>query len=212
MASGGVAEDYAALAELYPRWQRDEQGRYALVAGGVVRDIYGTLAGAREAVQALGAREGIDGALVVALWPLGGWRHPRLVVESYRRSDAPTPTPSSAVYMPALPTAASMPASPLEGLDSPTLPLDTPDLLARDFLTAEALRRTDPAPDDVERPYLLLKDGTVLARYGRVTSARSRIDAAHPPLAPVVFTSLRLGRAGPFNIMVLHALLDAAPT
>lgn len=203
MAGGGVVEDYAALAELYLRWRRGEQGHYALVAGGVVRETYDSLAGAREAVQVLGAREGIDAALVVALWPLGGWRHPRLVVESYCRADVP-------VSMPALPPDALAPATVPSGApDSSTLPLDTPDLLARDFLAAEARRRTDPAPDDVERPYLLLKDGAVLARYGRVTSVRSRIDAAHPPLAPVVFTSLRLGQAGPFSIMVLHALLDA---
>lgn len=117
-------------------------------------------------------------ALVATLWPLDGWRHPRFVVDSYLRADSPVPAPMQAS-----------------------------DPLARDFLLAEQLRHA--ATDaDMAAPYLLIKDGAVLGRYERVTRARQAVAAAQPPLAPVVFTSLRPGRAGPFSLMTLQALMD----
>jgi hypothetical protein len=55
---------------------------------------------------------------------------------------------------------------------------------------------------------VLIKDGAALGRFRRVTQARQVVDAALPPLAPVVFTSLRLGWIAPFTIMVLQALVE----
>jgi hypothetical protein len=71
---------------------------------------------------------------------------------------------------------------------------------------AERLRRDNPTPEDLATPYVLIKDGAVLGRFRRVTQARQAVDAALPPLAPVLFTSLRLGRIAPFTIMVLQVL------
>ena len=179
---GSVAEyeyaaNYAALASLYGTWRQGVSGRYALVAGGAVQGSYRTLAEARSGVQALPQSRGH--ALVVALWPLDGWRHPSLAVDSYRR-------PGSA----------------------PPATTEAHDPLTRDFLVAEQLRRNNPSPEDLSRPYVLIKDGAVLARFRRVTQARQVVDAALPPLAPVLFTSLRLGGLAPFTIMVLQALVE----
>ncbi len=174
MSADEIAADYAALASLYGVWGQGESDRYALVADGSVREIYPALSDARRAVLALPAATAH--ALVMTLQPLGGWRHPRFVVEAYRRHDSVVSTSSA-------------PADPL----------------AHDFLLAERLS-ADAALDDT--PYLLIKDGTVLGRYRRVTQARQAVDAAQPPLAPVVFTSLRPGHAGPFTFLVLQALIE----
>jgi hypothetical protein len=86
--------------------------------------------------------------------------------------------------------------------------MEAQDPLARDFLLAEQLRRDNPTPEDLSRPYVLIKDGAVLGRFRRVTQARQVVDAALPPLAPVLFTSLRLGWIAPFTVMVLQALVE----
>ena len=57
-------------------------------------------------------------------------------------------------------------------------------------------------------PYVLIKDGAVRGRFRRVTQARQAVDAAPPPLAPVLFTSLRRGGIAPLTIMVLQALVE----
>jgi len=82
--------------------------------------------------------------------------------------------------------------------------------LLRDILAAEGLRPDGDAPDDLREPYLLIKDGALLGRYTRVTRVRQRVDAAMPPLAPVLFTSLRPARYGPFDFIVLQSLIDEA--
>jgi hypothetical protein len=171
-----IAANYAALASLYGAWGRGKADCYALVADGAVQEMYSTLSDARRAVLALPAVTAH--ALVVVLQPLGGWRHPRFVVEAYWRPDSALPASSA-----------------------------PPDPLTRDFLLAERLS-ADTAPGDA--PYLLIKDGAVLGRYRRVTQARQAVDAAQPPLAPVVFTSLRPGHAGPFTFLVLQALVEGA--
>jgi hypothetical protein len=168
--------NYAALTPLYGEWARGQPERFALVAAGEVRAIHNSLTAAHGAVRLL--PDTVDHALIVALWPLEGWRHPRFVVESLRHPGSPPPTEVA-----------------------------TPDPLARDFLVAERLRRDDPTEDEPPEPYLLIKDGALLGRYKRVTQARQAVDAAMPPLAPVVFTSLRLGRIGEFKSMVLQALI-----
>ena len=195
-AGGDVARNYTALAALYVEWARaTEPGRLALVTDGVVRDYYATPAAARAAVGVL--PDTIGHALVATLWPLDGWRHPRFVVESYLRRGGAPPAPSVAA-----------------------------DPLTRDFLLAERLRyeitdvgnsagpinagasTSTPTAGDLDAPYLLIKDSAVLARFRRVAQARQAVDAALPPLPPVLFTSLRQGRMGPFDIMVLQALID----
>ncbi len=170
------ARNLTALLPLYDEWARGRPGEYALVARGTAQGVYGGQDAARRALLAL--PDVVGHAFIMALWPLPGWRHPRLVVDSYRRIGAPRPT---------LHTAS--------------------DPLAADILAAEGLRRDAPTAEDVREPYLLVKDGAVLARYRRVTQARQAIDAAHPPLAPIVFTSLRPGHIGPFTIMVLQLLV-----
>ena len=55
---------------------------------------------------------------------------------------------------------------------------------------------------------MLIKDGAVLGRFRCVTQARQVVDAALPPLAPVIFASLRLGWIAPLTIMVLQALVE----
>jgi hypothetical protein len=171
------AANYATLASLYGEWAQGKPARFALVAGGIVLGFYRTLVEARSGVQAL--PQGLSHALVVALWPLDGWRHPRLAVDSLRRLGSAPPTT-----------------------------MEARDLLARDFLLAEQLRRDNPTPEDLSMPYELIKDGAVLGRFRRVTQARQVVDAALPPLAPVLFTSLRLGWIAPFTIMVLQALVE----
>ncbi len=189
------ARNVAAVAALYDQWAQGRPGRYALIAGGGVRATVDGAAAARDAVLALPSA--VASALVVALWPQEGWRHPRLVIEAYRRTNAPAPAPAPA---------------PAE-LDRPFLS----DPLLRGFLLAERLHGTTLSgqgtgiatdSDAQAHPYLLIKDGVVLARYKRVTQARQAVAAALPPLAPVIFTSLRLGSLGPFSLMVQQALLD----
>jgi hypothetical protein len=177
VAEDEYAANYAALASLYCEWAQGKPAHFALVAGGAVQESYRTLAEARRSVQAL--PQGLQHALVVALWPLDGWRHPRLAVDSHRRLGSAPPTTTEAR-----------------------------DSLARSFLVAERLRRDNPTPEDLSTPYVLIKDGTVLGRFRRVTQARQVVDAALPPLAPVLFTSLRLGWIAPFTIMVLQALVE----
>jgi len=181
MTSDEDARDYRALQELYKEWARGEPSRFAVVAAGALQGVYDAQAPARGVLLTL--PQEVARAFVVPLWPLDGWRHPRFVVESYRRPGSPLPlTPQS---------------------DDP---------LMRDFLVAEELRRDQErleTPDNY--PYALIKDGALLGRYKRVTQARQRIDAAMPPLAPVVFTSLRPARVGSFDLMVLQALVDALP-
>ncbi len=185
MTSDEDARDYRALRALYGEWTRGEPLQFAVVAAGALRGVYDAQATARGVLLTLPAH--VTRAFVVPLWPLDGWRHPRFVVESYRR-----------------------PGSPL-----PVAPQSN-DPLVRDFLVAEGLRRdqerlgTSDGPRE-PYPYALIKDGALLGRYKRVTQARQRIDAAMPPLAPVVFTSLRPARVGPFDLMVLQALVDALP-
>jgi len=176
------ARDYIALEALYVRWAtgEGERGRYGVVAEGDLRGVHGAQAAARAALLTL--PDHIARAYVVPLWPLDGWRHPRFVVESYRRPGSPPP---------------AVPAAILAG-----------DLLLRDILAAEGLRPDGDAPDDLREPYLLIKDGALLGRYTRVTRVRQRVDAAMPPLAPVLFTSLRPARYGPFDFIVLQALVD----
>jgi hypothetical protein len=181
VAQDEYAANYAALASLFGEWAQGKSARFALVAGGAVQGLYGTLAEARSGVQAL--PQGLNHALVVALWPLDGWRHPRLAVDSHRRLGS-----------------------------APFVTTEAPDPLARDFLVAEQLRRDNPTPEDLSRPYVLIKDGAVLGRFRRVTQARQVVDAALPPLAPVLFASLRLGWIAPFTIMALQALMEGPPT
>jgi hypothetical protein len=171
------AANYAALASLYGEWAQGKPARFALVAGGTVQGSYRTLAAARSGVQAL--PQGLSHALVVALWPLDGWRHPRLAVDSHRRLGS-----------------------------APPVATEARDTLARDFLVAEQLRRDDPTAEDLSAPYVLIKDGAVLGHFQRVTQARQAVDAALPPLAPVLFASLRLGWIAPFTLMVLQALVE----
>ena len=171
------AANYAALASLYGEWAQGKPARFALVAGGAVQGSYRTLAEARRGVQAL--PQSLSHALVAALWPLDGWRHPRLAVDSHRRLGSASPGTTEAQ-----------------------------DPLARDFLVAEQLRRDNPTPEDLSAPYALIKDGVVLGRFRRVTQARQVVDAAVPPLAPVLFASLRCGWVAPFTIMVLQALVE----
>ncbi len=178
MTSDEDARDYRALQALYGEWTHGEPSRFAVVAGGALHGVYDAQATARGVLSALPAH--VARAFVVPLWPLDGWRHPRFVVESYCRPGSPLP-------------AAPQPADPL----------------LRDFLVAEELRRDRErtgAPDGY--PYVLIKDGALLGRYKRVTQARQRVDAAMPPLAPVVFTSLRPARVGLFDLMVLQALVE----
>jgi len=174
------ARDYMALRALYGRWTEGEPQRFAVVAEGALRGVHGALAEARGVLLML--PDHVACAYVVSLWPLDGWRHPRFVVESYRRPGAPPPA-----------------APPAPGRTGP---------LMRDFVAAEQLRLERDAAGDLREPYLLIKDGVLLGRYKRVTQARQRVDAAMPPLAPVVFTSLRPARYGPFGLMVLQALVD----
>jgi hypothetical protein len=171
------AANYAALASLYGEWAQGKPARFALVAGGAVQGLYRTLAEARSGVPAL--PQGLSHALVAALWPLDGWRHPRLAVDSHRRLGS-----------------------------APPVTTEARDPLARDFLVAEQLRRDNPTPEDLATPYVLIKDGAVLGRFRRVTQARQAVDAALPPLAPVLFASLRLGWVAPCTIMVLQALVE----
>jgi hypothetical protein len=171
------AANYAALASLYGKWAQGKPTHVALVAGGAVQGSYRALAEARSGAQAL--PHSLSHALVVALWPLDGWRHPRLAVDSHRRLGSAPPATTEA-------------RAPL----------------ARDFLLAEQLRRDNPTPEDLSTPYVLIKDGAVLGRFRRVTQARQVVDAALPPLAPVIFASLRLGWIAPFTIMVLQALVE----
>ena len=171
------AANYAALVSLYGEWAQGKPAHFALVAGGAVQGLYRTLAEARSGVQAL--PQGLNHALVAALWPLDGWRHPRLAVDSHRRLGS-----------------------------APPATMDAQDPLACDFLVAEQLRRDNPTPEDLSTPYVLIKDGAVLGRFQRVTQARQVVDAALPPLAPVLFTSLRPGWIAPFTIMVLQALVE----
>ena len=180
MAEDEYAANYVALAALHGEWTRGEPGRFALVAGGAVQGFYRTLAEARSGVRAL--PQSLSHALVVALWPLDGWRHPRLAVDSHRRFGS------------------ALPAT-----------MEAQDPLARDFLLAEQLRRDTPTPEDLSTPYVLIKDGAALARFRRVTQARQVVDAAMPPLAPVIFASLRPGRIAPFSIMALQALVEGLP-
>jgi hypothetical protein len=175
------ATNYAALAALYGEWAQGKPARFALVAGGAVQGLYRTLAEARRSVQAL--PQSPSHALVVPLWPLDGWRHPRLAVDSHRRLGS-----------------------------APPATMEAQDPLARDFLVAEQLRRDNPTPEDLIRPYVLIKGGAVLGRFRRVTQARQVVDAALPPLAPILFTSLRPGWIAPFTIMVLQALMEEPPT
>jgi len=198
------ARNVAAVAALYDQWTHGRPGRYALIAGGGVRATVDGTTATRDAVLTLPGD--LAGALVVALWPQEGWRHPRLVIEAYRRTNAPAPAPVS-VPVPVPVPASAEPDSPF--LSDPTL---------RGFLLAQRLHGallaeqgtgTATDPDTQARPYLLIKDGVVLARYKRVTQARQAVAAALPPLAPVIFTSLRLGSLGPFSLMVQQALLDA---
>jgi len=177
VTDGEDARDYMALRALYDRWLVGEPGRYAAVAEGALRGVYDAQAAARGALLALPGH--VARAYVVPLWPLDGWRHPRFVVESYRRLGVPPPAVDLA-----------------------------DDAPLRDMLVAEGLRRDEPAPDDPREPYLLIKDGALLGRFKRVTQVRQQIDAAMPPLAPVVFTSLRPAHYGPFNLMVLQALVE----
>ncbi len=181
MTSDEDARDYRALQTLYGEWTRGEPSRFAVVAAGALQGVYDAQATARGVLFTLPAH--VARAFVVPLWPLDGWRHPRFVVESYRRSGSPLPVAPQAA-----------------------------DPLVRDFIVAEELRRDQErsgAPDGY--PYALIKDGALLGRYKRVTQARQRVDAAMPLLAPVVFTSLRPARVGPFDLMVLQALVDALP-
>ena len=178
MTSDEDARDYRALQTLYRKWAHGEPSRFAVVAAGALQDVYETQATARGALLTL--PQEVVHAFVVPLWPLDGWRHPRFVVESYRR-----------------------PGSPL-----PVAP-QSDDPLVRDFLVAEELRRGQERSETPETyPYALIKDGALLGRYKRVTQARQRIDAAMPPLAPIVFTSLRPAHVGPFDLMVLQALVE----
>jgi hypothetical protein len=177
MAEDEYAANYAALASLYGEWAQGRPARFALVAGGIVHGVYPTLAEARSGVQAL--PQGLNHALVAALWPLDGWRHPRLAVDSHRRIGSAPPTT-----------------------------MEAREALARDFLVAEQLRRDNPTPEDLSTPYVLIKGGAVLGRFRRVSQARQVVDAALPPLAPVLFSSLRLGWITPFTIMVLQALVE----
>ena len=177
MAEDEYVANYAALASLYGAWAQGKPARFALVAGGAVQEYYRTLAEARSGVQAL--PQGLSHALVAALWPLDGWRHPRLAVDSHRRLGSASPVTT-----------------------------ETRDPLARDFLVAEQLRRDNPTLQELSAPYVLIKDGAVLGRFRRVTQARQVVDAALPPLAPVLFTSFRPGWITPFTIMVLQALVE----
>jgi hypothetical protein len=177
VAEDEYAANYAALASLYGEWAQGKPARFALVAGGMVQGVYRALAEARSGVQAL--PRSLSHALVMALWPLDGWRHPRLAVDSHRRLGGAPPATTEAR-----------------------------DPLARAFLVAEQLRRDNPTPEDLTAPYVLIKDGAVLGRFRRVTQARQVVDAALPPLAPVLFASLRPGWVAPFTIMVLQALVE----
>ncbi len=181
----------AAVAALYDEWAQGRPGRYALIAGGVVMATIDGATATRDAVLALPSA--IASALVVALWPQEGWRHPRLVIDAYRRTDTPIPTSLAVSDVPPL-----LSDSLLQGF-----------LLAQ-LLHGEALaaRETGVGSDRQAFPYLLIKDGVVLTRYRRVTQARQAVAAAMPPLTPVIFTSLRLGSLGPFSLMVQQALLD----
>lgn len=181
MAEDEYAANYAAVASLYDEWAQGKPAHFALVAGGAMQGSYRTLVEARSGVQALPQSRGH--ALVVALWPLDGWRHPRLAVDSHRRLGS-----------------------------APPATMEAQDPLARDFLLAEQLRRDPPTPEDLSSPYVLIKDGAVLGRFRRVTQARQVVDAARPPLAPVIFASLRPGWIAPFTIMVLQALVEGPPT
>jgi len=184
------ARNVAAVAALYDEWAQGRPGRYALIAeGGVMATIDGATA-ARDAVLALPGA--VASALVVALWPQEGWRHPRLVIDAYRRTDTPIATSPAVSDVPPL-------------LSDPLLQ----SFLLAQLLHGEALaaRETGVGSDPQAFPYLLIKDGVVLTRYKRVTQARQAVAAAMPPLAPVIFTSLRLGSLGPFSLMVQQALL-----
>ena len=187
MTSDEGVRNYRALQTLYREWAHGEPSRFAVVAAGALQGIYETQATARGVLLTL--PEEVARAFVVPLWPLDGWRHPRLVVESYCRPGSP------------------LPVAPQSG-DSLARAS-----LVRGFLVAEELRRdqerlgTSDGPRE-PYPYALIKDGALMGRYKRVTQARQRIDAAMPPLAPIVFTSLRPAHVGPFNLMVLQALVE----
>ena len=75
VAEDEYAANLAALASLYGEWAQGQPAHFALVAGGIVQGFCGTLVEARSGVQALPQSRGH--ALVVALWPLDGWRHQR---------------------------------------------------------------------------------------------------------------------------------------
>ena len=75
MAEDEYAANLAALASLYGAWAQGQPAHFALVAGGIVQGFCGTLVEARSGVQAL--PHSASHALLVALWPLDGWRHQR---------------------------------------------------------------------------------------------------------------------------------------
>lgn len=217
-----VSRNYAALEPLYAEWARGEPGRLALVAGGALHGYYPTPAAAREAVQTL--PETVGHALVATLWPLDGWRHPRFVVESYRRPGLAPPAgiegtdPLTRDFLLAerlrheAIDAGASPRATNGGDPAGTIHGGDPPSVAHFGEPAGAIRGDEPAGATIAgspaAPYLLIKNGAVLARFRRVAQVRQAVDAAMPPLAPVLFTSLRPGRAGPFEVMVLQALTD----
>lgn len=171
-----------ALPRLYQAWTTTDPSR----------DLHALIVGGAVVADAVAAETAFaslahdfptaPGALIVALGRLDGWRHPRLVVSSLRRDGWGGAKESA-------------------HLDDPIL---------RDLAAAEALRpaRDEDAP---ETPYVLLKDGTVYARFARVSKVRQAVAAAAPALAPVTFVSLRLGHAGPFDLLVSQVLVESLP-
>lgn len=178
MGNDDYARNYAALTALYEEWARGWPERFALIALGEAQSCFSNLVAAHSAVSSLPGT--VHHALIVALWPQEGWRHPRLVAESLRRQSSPPPT-------------SIVPTDPL----------------ARDLMLAERMRPDVPVEGEPTEPYLLIKDGALLGRYKRVTQVRQAVAAAMPPLAPVVFASLRQGRIGDFSSMVLQALAES---
>lgn len=165
---------FERVPELYSLWRDGSHGYAALIVEG---EIVEPLIGLEEVRTLLLAREPAR-ALVVLLWPLGGWRHPRLVVDHYRHVER-----TSVDY---------------------ALPIDP---LARDFAVTASLAALPQTEES--GAYILVREEALLARYRRVSSVRQAIDAADPPLAPVVFGSSRLGHVGPYTIMPLQGLLKS---
>ncbi len=177
-----LADNLQALPRLYHTWTATDPGR----------GLHALIVGGAVVAEAVALETAstmllhdfptAPGALIVALGQLDGWRHPRLVVSSLGRA----------------------------GRTERGRPLRFDDPILRDLAAAEALR---PARDEAvpEAPYVLLKDGTVYARFARVSKARQAVAAAAPVLAPVAFVSLRLGRLGPFDLLAAQVLVENLP-